>query len=200
MTKPINISHNTVPLNISYEQEIAMLKAEAEGFAEQNIDKYTAIKYSETKKGNLYYTVGLPRAGKTSLINKWKSEASNRVVVCFDNIRLAMYEREHFQQMEPFLWEFATTMGKTLMFSGYDVMMDDTHTSKWKRDYYKNLKGHGIYINTPIEICINRVPAGHVEFIAAVERMSGRLRDFNPEEENIAVVDWKTLSDPTEKT
>jgi predicted kinase/predicted nucleic-acid-binding Zn-ribbon protein len=175
-------------LGISYEDEMELLKGE--------IDEFTAIKYSETKKGNLYFMVGLPRAGKSTLMNKWKSEGPNRVIICFDNIRLALYEKDHLQQMEPFMWEFGLTMANTLLLSGYDIMMDDTHTSKWKRDHYKTMGGHGMYLNTPLDVCLKRAPQAHVEFLAAINRMAGRLENFNPKAENIAVVDWKSLDRP----
>lgn len=196
-------------LDIVYEEELTQHTQEEESMeqyqgmtekeylmATEKMDEFTAIKYSETKKGQLYYMVGLPRSGKTTLMNKWQAEKPNRVIVCFDNIRLALYEKDHIQSMEPFMWELGTTMAKTLLLSGYDVMMDDTHSSKWKRDYYNILGGHGMYLNTPLDICLKRAPQAHTAFISAIHRMAGRLEGFNPQAENIAVVDWKSIQNP----
>jgi hypothetical protein len=203
------VSKKTMPRihEMSYEEEMAQLAREDEASEAllglegvelamaQGMDEFTAIKYAETKKGKLYFIVGLPRAGKTTLMNKWKSEGPNRVIICFDNIRLALYEKDHLQQMEPFLWEFGTTMAKTLLLSGYDVMMDDTHTNKWKRDYYKDLGGFGMYLNTPLDVCLSRAPENHHSFKAAIRRMAKNLENFNPESEGIAVVNWKSIQE-----
>ena len=169
------------------------MTTEERAVASGEMDEFTAIKFSETRRGHLFFMVGLPRAGKSTLMNKWKAEKPNRVIICFDNIRLAMYEKDHLQMMEPFLWEFAQTMANTLLLSGYDVMMDDTHTSRWKRDYYKSLGGHGMYLNTPLDVCLRRAPQGHTSFLTAINRMAGRLESFDPEAENIALIDWKSL-------
>jgi len=157
------------------------------------VDEFTKIKYSETKQGKLYFMIGLPRAGKTTFMNNWKAEDPKRVVVCFDNIRLAMYDKDHIQNMEPFLWELAQIMIKTLLLSGHDVMADDTHSSQWKRDYYKKMNGEGIYINTPLDICLSRAPQEHREFLDAIKRMAKNLESFEPEQESVRVVDWNTL-------
>jgi adenylylsulfate kinase-like enzyme len=204
----ISIKNLPRVMPISYEEEMAQLAQEEEASeamlglsgvelaVAQGLDEFTAIKYGETKKGKLYFMVGLPRAGKTTLMNKWQEEGPNRVIICFDNIRLALYEKDHLQQMEPFLWEFGTTMAKTLLLSGYDVMMDDTHTSKWKRDYYKDLGGFGMYLNTPLDVCLSRAPQNHHSFKAAIRRMAARLEGFDPKAEDIAVVDWKSIQKP----
>jgi hypothetical protein len=126
-------------------------------------------------------------------MNEWKTEGPNRVIVCFDNIRLALYERDHLQQMEPFVWELAQTMAGTLRLSGYNVMMDDTHSSKWKRDHYKAKGGHGIYLNTPLEVCLSRMPENYKTLRDCAVRIDQQLKNFDPAKENIVVVDWKSL-------
>lgn len=79
----------------------------------------------------LYFTVAIPRTGKTTFANKWKKEGENRVLVSGDEIRLAVYGKRFSLRGEPTVSMVKSYMIRTLLQEGYDVLYDDTNTT-WK--------------------------------------------------------------------
>ena len=85
-------------------------------------------------KGKLYFTVGLPRSGKSTYCNNFVriydkvAVAKPRTIVCQDDIRIALgtvYNR----WLEPLVYSTAQTMTRSLLHRGFDVIIDETNTS-----------------------------------------------------------------------
>jgi hypothetical protein len=84
---------------------------------------------------NLHFFVSLQRAGKTTIANKWKVEGKNRVLVGGDEIRLAIYNRRFSLCGEPAVHMVKQYMLRTLLAEGYNVLYDDTNTSRTSIDF-----------------------------------------------------------------
>jgi len=95
--------------------------------------------------GRLYFLIGLPRSGKSTIAKRWLNNEINitnyhcivdklaceisfpRVVVNADRIRLAMGHRWN-GVVEPYVAATCDTMIRALLYD-HDVLIDETHTS-----------------------------------------------------------------------
>lgn len=122
----------------------------------------------------LYFTVALPRTGKTTFAQKWKTEGENRVVVSGDQIRLAVYNKRFSLRGEPVVHTVKQYMIRTLLQEGYDVLYDDTNTS-WKSvEMVFEIDKDARYIIFPsdLEICKERaILTNQADLLIALDRM-----------------------------
>jgi predicted kinase len=79
---------------------------------------------------NLYCCIGLPRSGKSTYCNQWVLEKPGRVKVCGDDIRLALTGERFNSHVEPYISAIKSTMIKTLLLGGFEVIVDGTHTTE----------------------------------------------------------------------
>lgn len=135
-------------------------------------------------KPHLYFTIGFPRSGKSSLSKLWQEKKNNiifnkfvdteqhisvkfypdfpRVVITPDSWRLAMGHRYN-GYTEPLVFAHVQLAIRAMLLSGYDVLVDDTHTSETSiyRIFEENINAIYVEVNTPEDICIERAHNTH---------------------------------------
>jgi predicted kinase len=122
---------------------------------------YPEYDWSELKRGRLFFMVGLPRSGKSTIAKGWRSSGTKmfpRVVVNKDNIRLAIHGKRWDAEFEPQVHLTGYHMVKSLLIGGYDVMLDETNC---QLHYLKDLialdnNAKYILVNTPSYVCKQR--------------------------------------------
>ncbi len=124
----------------------------------------------------LYYTIGLPRSGKSTLCDKWvnydldifnnkfcsrykpSSTSKPRTIVCSDDIRIVLHGHRYITQAEETVHSIQGIMIRTLLNRGFDIVVDGTNTTKNSirrmLGFDKNAKH--VYINTSAEECQKR--------------------------------------------
>lgn len=124
----------------------------------------------------LYFTIGLPRSGKSTLCKKWQQnklfienhtflESMNkldepeypRVVVTPDYWRLALGHRYNWHT-EPVVFSHVQIAVRAMLKAGYDVLVDDTHTTENSiiRLFEENIEAQYIYVNQLLGVCMDR--------------------------------------------
>ena len=99
---------------------------------------------------------GLPRSGKSTFA---KNLMGDYVVVCPDDIRLALHGSAFIHSAEPFVWATAQIMVRALMITGHNVLVDATHIRRERRLMWREYGKPDIYwVDTPKDICIARGP------------------------------------------
>jgi len=134
---------------------------------------------------------GLPKSGKSTIVNK---EFREYQVICGDDIRLALGV-EFDPRLEEFVWGTFNTMVRASLIRGLDVVLDGTHTTKFRRErvikigqeYDADIKIY--FINAPYEICLERAKKDNFP-LHVLERMKENLDAEPPsEDEGVEVVE-----------
>jgi predicted kinase len=149
------------------------------------MNKFLDLKLAEEpRRGQLFFMVGLPRSGKSTATKKLEKEF-DAVVLRSDLFRIAMYNSDYHEAMEPSVVAAMDVAARALLLSGRNVIIDDTHTRQHKRQHWLTLGGKGIYVNTPLEECLKRCDPEYHRLMNAMKRMDENLKNFdykNPEE------------------
>jgi hypothetical protein len=153
------------------------------------------------KKGKLFFTIGLPRSGKTDYCNRWVEEGhwtwhakqgkgsteftiqiiNARVVVGGDDFRTAIYGREFQAEAEGLTFATMDVAIRALLSRGHDVIIDETSTTKEtiKRWLRIDIEAKPVYIPCSVEECKKRaLTTGKPYLIPAIERMSKQLEEI----------------------
>lgn len=134
----------------------------------------------------LYLLVGLPRSGKST----FAKESCGVPIVNPDSIRLAIHGQRFVSESEPFVWATAQTMVNALFLAGHDrVVLDATNTTRKRRKMWVSDKWDTkvIWVNTSMEICIDRAEAeGDKEIIPIIKSMN---ESFEPPTEDEGFVE-----------
>lgn len=146
-------------------------------------------------KGRLYFLVGIARSGKSTISNDWvnrKIDIKNnqiifptipsppRIVVCSDQIRLALHGQPFAQEAESMVHTIKMLNVRTYINAGYDVLVDGTHTNlgSIKELLYIDSSAQYLLIDTPINICMQRAKDSGQEYLISrgvIERMNKNL-------------------------
>lgn len=137
--------------------------------------------------GHLHFMIGLPRSGKSTWATKWMRAPSRqvggvpfpRVVVCADNIRLAVHGQRFNSRAEPTVHMIKDYMTVSLLDRGHDVLVDGTHTTKasLRRLMQIDPNATWTHIATPKDVCQERaVACGQADLVPIIERMGRQLQ------------------------
>ncbi len=160
------------------------------------------ITKGKTKTGNIYFTIGLPRSGKSILCDQWVSykmdivdhqfqprlhesicehahieDSDNpRVIVCSDNIRIALHGCRWSSVAEESVHSIQGVMIRSLLERGFDVIVDGTHTTKSSiaRMLRFDENAHYIYVNTNADTCKLRAH-DQQDLHSVIDRMEANL-------------------------
>lgn len=153
----------------------------------------------------LYYTVGLPRSGKSTLCNQWINRTvkienfefvplgiretnmgNPRVVVCADDIRLSLHGQRYQEEAEEMVHSIKHVMVRAYLIRDFDVLVDGTHTSHNSVDKLHDIaiQLNAEFIPTPtniltsVELCKERAKATNQEdLIPVIDRMNTQLME-----------------------
>lgn len=82
------------------------------------------------EKGKLNFTLGCPRCGKSTYCSEWVNEKEKRVIVCSDDIRLALHGKRYEPLSETMVFAIKHIMIRSLLNRGFDVIVDGTHSTE----------------------------------------------------------------------
>ncbi len=103
---------------------------------------------------------GMPLSGKSTYAKILQSQGWVRVSL--DDIRLALHGQNYKPDAEPFVWESAELMVRTLLKSGHKVIVDTTNrTSERRKRWRRVAKEFGLtleifHVDTDYETCKER--------------------------------------------
>ena len=151
----------------------------------------------------LYFTIGLPRSGKSTVCNQWvkhgfniwdnqiqpkqhticghvhiSSDMNPRVVICSDDIRIALHGCRWSSVAEEQVSAIQGTMIRAMLNKGYDVLVDGTHTTKQsiERMFKFNPDAQFVYFNTSSDLCKQRAMATQQDYLCQIiDRMKSNL-------------------------
>ncbi len=104
----------------------------------------------------LVQMVGISGSGKSTFARKL-SDIVKGIVVCPDNIRLALHGLDYCPTAEPMIWAIADNMVKTFFIDHDVIVLDATGVRTTYRDVWaKPWKRVIVYMDTPLNICLKR--------------------------------------------
>jgi len=120
--------------------------------------------------GKLYFTVGLPRSGKTTLANKWVEDGPKRLVFSGDTFRLAIHGLPYIKEAEGLVFSIMDVAARAMLLDGYDVLMDETASTEATILRYLNLDidAQPMFVHTPASVCKERAVAGNRPYLVPV--------------------------------
>ena len=155
----------------------------------------------------LYFVVGLPRAGKSCLCNEWvnykfdiianqfqprlhesicehthiESTDKPRVIVCSDDIRLALHGCRWSSVAEEQVHAIQGVMIRSLLYRGFDVLVDGTHTTRKsiERMFGFDQDAQFIYVGIPASLCKKRAEeTGQKDLCVVIDRMQKQIYEL----------------------
>jgi predicted kinase len=152
-------------------------------------------------KGKLIIAIGPPRSGKSTICNDWinyKIDIANnstynrkgltkifsespRVIVCSDDIRLALTGERFNINTEGFIHAIQKVMIKSLLNRGFDVIVDGTNTllEHIKELLYIDPNADYLIVDTPPEVCKERaIATNQSDLLPVIDRMSKQLNSW----------------------
>lgn len=154
--------------------------------------------------GNLYFTIGTARSGKSTFCSAWASfqemspstyklleePITPRAIVCSDDIRLAMTGQRYNKETEPAVWMVNTYMTKALLTRGHDVIIDGTNTTEDSIWRILNIdhNAHYVLFDTPVDVCERRArETGQLDLIeyGVIRRHAGQIVQLKEQEGGI---------------
>lgn len=149
------------------------------------------LKNQEERKPKMVIMCGLPKSGKSTIVNR---ELREYQVICGDDIRLALGV-EFDPKLEDFVWGTFNTMVRASLIRGLDVVLDGTHTTRFRREKVINLGKEYeadvtiFFVKTPYETCIERAIESDFP-VDVMERMQASLELEPPtKEEGVEIVE-----------
>lgn len=122
----------------------------------------------------LWAMCGLPRSGKSTKARQLAQE-NGWMLIESDAARLALHGQPFIQQSEDLIWASIKWMVRTGFLSGNkNIIIDCVNHTKYRRQAWisKNWKTEWIFVDTPVEVCIERAKATNQEYlISVIERM-----------------------------
>jgi hypothetical protein len=150
--------------------------------------------------GKLFFTVGLPRSGKSSYAREWikgdlppicgdEYDALEwrlpgerpRVVICGDDVRTGLHGYSFLPQAEGFVFAIMDVAIRSLLIGGYDVLVDETSTTPEtiKRYLRIDINAEPVFIDTPASVCQMRAMQDGKPYLAGpIDRMAKQLQEL----------------------
>jgi predicted kinase len=140
-------------------------------------------------RGHLHFLIGLPRSGKSTWATNWMRGTPSvrngivypRVVVCADDIRLAIIGERFWAPAEPAVHMVKDYMTEALLARGHDVCIDGTHTTEpsIRQNYQTDPNASWTFINTPVAACKERaVATNQSDLVDVINRMEKQLANL----------------------
>lgn len=130
----------------------------------------------------LYFTIGCPRCGKSTYCTKWASEKANRVVVCSDDIRMALHGHRYIPEAETMVFGIKHVMIRSHLARGFDVIVDGTHSTKISVQRLLEIDPNAtpIFINVPADECKRRATATNKpDLHPVIDRIYKQISNIN---------------------
>jgi predicted kinase len=135
-------------------------------------------------KGKLTFLIGLPRSGKSTVANRLAQDNTNTVIVCADNIRIALHGCRWSTVAEPMVKSIKEIMIRSCLDRGQNVIVDGTHTTPNSIKEMFRLDPDATYllIDTSAKKCKERATKSNMEDLhPVIDRMSNQLLELTPD-------------------
>lgn len=132
-----------------------------------------------TKEDTLIATVGLPRAGKSTWIEKMH-EKHGWPVVEVDAFRHAIHGTHYNKQAEPLVWDHVRISVRALFGGHHDVVvLDSTMVTEKRRSEFEGENFSTVFkeFHTTPETCIERAESTDQEYLIPVIKRLEKVRD-----------------------
>ncbi len=131
----------------------------------------------------LYFCVGIARSGKSTYCSNWVRETPGRVIVCADDIRLALHGQAFIAEAEPTVEAMKLVMIKAHLRRGMNVIVDGTHTTSHsiRKMLELDKNAQPIIFTTSPEECKKRAIASKQSYLVdkgVIDRMGTQLADL----------------------
>lgn len=130
--------------------------------------------------------MGLPRSGKTTIVNRLRKQ-HNAPVVRRDDIRLALHGQRYTASAEPFVKAISDVMIRSLFLSGHEVIIcDETNYSRAARDFHKSDDWNTVFYEVPTssEVCKERaIKTNQPDLVPVIQGMCERREPLGEDEE-----------------
>lgn len=127
---------------------------------------------SNRKRGKLFFMIGLPRSGKSTLCRSLVISASGnpKVIVCADDIRESMHGEVYRKEAETMVSAVEIIMIRALLKGGFDVYVDETNTSRFSIEKLLriDIDATPIIMKADKDTCISRAHATHQSYLVPV--------------------------------
>lgn len=126
----------------------------------------------------LYFTIGLPRSGKSTYCKEWSQQYPNRVIVSSDSIRLAITGKRYEPLAETLVFATKHIMIRSLLSLNYDVIVDGTHSTEISITRLLEIDKNAKYVIIPTrpEICIDRAyQTNQPDLVPTINRINKNL-------------------------
>lgn len=139
-----------------------------------------------TDKPTLYLPVGLPRSGKSTWSEKFRTDMG-AVIVNPDSVRLALYGQPFISSAESIVWATVELMINSLFLAGHKIIvLDATNVKKADRKkWIRPSKWRHVFVNfdTPQDVCIARaIEGGREDLVPVIEKMSEQFEPVTEDE------------------
>lgn len=147
----------------------------------------------------LYFTIGLPRSGKSTFVNEWvKARGPSdrpRVFVSTDTIRLAVYNKRYDGECESMVHAITDIMLKHFLLLDFDVLLDCTNTTERSLERIRRFDPNATFIFVPThpDICKDRAfECGHNDLVekGVIDRMFNNLKHIYWNTSSLADCMW----------
>ena len=132
--------------------------------------------------GQLYFTIGMARSGKSTFCDKWAKEKVNRIIVSSDDIRLALHGKRYEKLAETMVFAIKHVMIRAHLSRGFDVIVDGTHSTpiSIQRILEIDRRAMPIRIDTPMATCIERaIATDQKDLIGPIQRVNQQIREMD---------------------
>jgi predicted kinase len=140
---------------------------------------------------NIIILSGLPRSGKTTLVNRVLEVDESYIKISADNLRYILYGHRFFEGGEEFVWGARKVILKMLMQQNKNIIVDECNNGTARRQMLLSLaklyeyQTTIIHINTDSNTCRDRaIKENDMEIIKIIDFMSGKFQDPTIEEAN----------------
>ncbi len=130
------------------------------------------------KLGKLYFTIGLPRSGKSTWCRNFAKE-NQITILSGDDFRLAITNERYNIHSELFVKASLITAAKALLISGQDVIIDETNSTDYSLNQLFHLDKNPeiIFFHTPKCICTDRAKTtNHLDLPPVIDRIEYNLQ------------------------
>jgi len=147
----------------------------------------------------LNFTIGLARSGKSTICQQWLhgkiaivngipcetpysiTQSHPRIVICDDAIRRAITGDRFNLAAESQVYALKYGMIRTMLKQGYEVMVDDTHTTdvSVQRLLEINHKANFMLVDTDVDECIQRaIKTKQEDLVEVIKRHHANMKQF----------------------
>lgn len=124
----------------------------------------------------------MPRCGKSSFCTEWAKEKPNRVIVCSDDIRLALHGQRYEPLAETMVFAIKHIMIRAHIARGSTVIVDGTHSTEVSIQRLLEIDRGAVAItfDTPMEECIRRANAtGQMDLVGPIQRINQQIQKIH---------------------